>query len=100
MNKEVRLRMHIKEIFRFQSGQTVFVGIVEEGPNYIPSSEVFLMIDGQVGQPVKLEGEMIPDQRNTDGFRSVSTKDEVGLTRPEILEHQCYLCSECIEKCV
>jgi hypothetical protein len=77
MNKEIRLKMHIKDIFRFQRGQTVFVGIVEEGPNYIPTSEVVLMIDGHVGQTVKLEGEMIPDHRSEDGFRSVSTREEV-----------------------
>ena len=72
---------HIENVFHFENGQTVFVGIVEEGPNLINSREVVLMMGDNVKQTIKLEGEMLPNPSNKDGFRSVSSRDKVNLTR-------------------
>lgn len=94
MIEKENIKLNITELFHFESGQTVFVGKVENGPVYIPACELYLIIDGNVRQKVRLEGEMIPDTKNEEGLRIVSSNDKINLTRAEVLEYRCYLQNE------
>ena len=88
MQSPVQFEMEVVEVFRFSGERTVFVGPVS-GADYIGRCDCELLFDGLARQQFEIQGEMIPDPRHEDGYRSISTTDEVDLDRSELTSHRC-----------
>jgi hypothetical protein len=83
--------MRIVEMFRFADGRTVLVGSVTGGPPFIVPCRCTLFVDDTQRAVIRLDGEMFPDRRHAEGYRSVSTKDEVNLEQAEVKARVCRL---------
>jgi hypothetical protein len=69
--------LSVVEVFHFEDGRTVFVGPFHEGADYIPACRAKLLVNGRVVATLSLEGEMMPNGRHPQGYRSVSTTDAI-----------------------
>jgi len=83
--------LRVRDVFQFANGQTVFVGPVEGSSSYVGPQTCELLVDGARRQVLQLEGEMLPDPRRDNGYRSVSTKDKVDLSTSDLTDHACIL---------
>ena len=82
------------EIFRFGDGRTVLVGRLD-GDEYIGPCDVELFVDGAVRHALRLEGEMLTDRKNSDGYRSISTRSSIDLDVTELKAHRCVVRPAC-----
>ena len=91
MTTQTVFEMRIVDMFRFADGRTVFVGSVTDGPPFIRPCRCSLVVDGTQRAVIGLEGEMVPDRRHPEGYRSVSTRDETNLSEAEVKAGNCRL---------
>lgn len=86
MDRESDFRMQINEMFHFNNGRTVLVGLVETGPTYIPAQPCEILMDGIRRQLIRIEGEMLPSNAGQEE-RSVSTTDKLVIDRSDLKRH-------------
>jgi hypothetical protein len=51
--------MKIDEVFRFEDGRTIFVGVVETPSTRVDPRTCELLVDGRIIQVLKVEGERL-----------------------------------------
>ena len=83
--------LSVKDIFRFKNGQTVFVGLIEVGHDYIGPQTCELLVDGVRRQILRIEGEMIPDIPERKNYRSLSSMEPINLVADELRLHNIVL---------
>jgi hypothetical protein len=85
--------MEISDVFKFGDGRTVFVGDVEGSPGLVERVECELLVDGDVHQPVLIDGEEMPERRQNINprKRAVGTSDDIGITLDFLQAHRCRL---------
>lgn len=91
MTTQTVFDMRIVDMFRFGDGRTVLIGSVTGGPPFIVPCRCCLLVDDTQRAVIWLEGEMFPDRRHPEGYRSVSTRDEVNLEQAEVKAGICRL---------
>ena len=69
--------MKVVDVFRFQSGRTVFVGETAE-PEFIGPCLCELVVDGVRTATFRLEGEMFHPSA-TSGLRSITTAEQIDI---------------------
>jgi len=83
--------MKIADVFHFADGRTVFVARIDGGARLIRPCKCELLVDGVPTGLIQIEGEMIPDRPSAEGYRSISTRDPVTLTRLVLTSSDCVL---------
>jgi hypothetical protein len=91
MNTLTAFAMKIADVFHFADGRTVFVGPIDGDVKFIRPCKCELLIDGVPTSIIQIEGEMMPDRSPTTGYRSVSTRDAVSLSRRTLASSDCVL---------
>ena len=91
MSKQENFALNVKDIFRFKNGQTVLVGLIETGQNYIGPQICELLVDGVRRQILRTEGEMIPNIPERKNYRSLSSMEPVNLDADELRLHNIVL---------
>lgn len=76
----MKFSMLVKEIFNFQDGRIVFVGVVSDGPSFIKSCECEIYLDNKYFSKVIIEGEMIA-KGNQSKLRSLSSTDKIDISK-------------------
>lgn len=71
--------VHVKEIFRFGDGSTVFVGEVLDGGKVITPCRVTVLVDGAPIASLELEGERMPGPKLPPGYRIVYTRKPINF---------------------
>ncbi|AFY83605.1 hypothetical protein [Oscillatoria acuminata] len=83
--------MKICEIFKLQSGQTVFAGPLEGTSISIQNCQAELEVDGVIIQKLMIEGEFIMNVKHPVGHRAIFTTESVKINRSIIKQQTCYL---------
>ena len=85
------VEIKIFDIFRLQTGATVFAGSLIGEKKLFKDNRMQLFVDNKEYQTVNIAGEMLMDRKDSRNLRAVSTFDSIDLTSNFIKNHECKL---------
>jgi hypothetical protein len=87
-------QMKICDVFRFKSGEIIFVGSLSKEIPLIKNKDMYvanLIIDGEIYQQnIKINGEMTGG-KHPDGHRALATIENLEISSEFIKNHNCQL---------
>jgi hypothetical protein len=89
--RRCNFEMSVKDVFFFQDGSTVFVGIVTKGPELIPACAAELLVSGKSIARFVLTGETLPLNKTEKHLRAVATTAKLEIGRAVCSRGACQL---------
>ena len=91
MIQEPDFEMMVVELFHFGDGQTIFVGDIQNHEELLERSFCQVFIENTLIDEFEIEGEMLPEKRTPNPYRSLSTRAKVTISREQIVGKACRL---------
>ena len=82
--------MIVAALFNFKDGRNVFVGSIAEGASLRNGERVTIVVDGKETETVRVNT-MFVTPPPTNNQKSLSTYDEISLTKEIVEKHDCRL---------
>ena len=82
MTKEGSYELIVTEKFHFRDGRTVFAGLVHGRTKPIPAGFCDLQVSGHKKATIWIVGEEIPEKKQDNPYRAVSTTDHIAIDSP------------------
>jgi len=94
MEAKIPFSIRIVDIFHFKGGVTLFVGELDRNVPISFPRQVSLLVDGQIYQNIRLQGQRMPGNHLPANYVAVYTNASVDLDKQLLQDRECLLVSE------